>query len=256
MSNYKFSHKKFCNKCFKIAKIKGGSSGNKSVYLGDNPSNDESRVDNITFTGSTFKLVPHGERLTMFIVGESGLGKSYYAAQIAKSYKKRYPKNPVVLISPKKYDKPLDELNVHRISITEENFLDPDTRISLPDGELDNTLIIFDDIEGIADKKLMQAVDKLKDDCLILGRSSKTSVIYISHLATAGHQTKRALYETAYFVFSPRSRLRYQIMNVLKNYMGLTKDQIKKIFNTPCRMLLVSKDFPSYVMGSDCIYFL
>ena len=256
MSKHSFSHKKLCEKCFKIARIKGGSSKYRNIYLNPEGTQSTKTFESKTIPNGNFQVSPSGERITMFIVGEAGLGKSTYAAQVAKAYKKAHPKNPIVLISPKDYDEPLDKLNALRVSINEENFLDPDDKLTIGDGELDDSLLIFDDIEGINDDKLRKEVDKLKDEALTLGRSKGISVIYISHLATAGPQTRRALYESQYLVFSPRSRLRYQLTNVLKKYMGLNKDQIKKVFDTPCRMVALSKDFPTYVIGSDCIYFL
>lgn len=53
--------------------------------------------------GFTFQLAPRSvkekERMTLFVAGEAGAGKSHFIREYAKKYHKMFPDNPMYLIS-------------------------------------------------------------------------------------------------------------------------------------------------------------
>ena len=56
--------------------------------------------------------------------------------------------------------------------------------------------------------------------------------------------------------FYPRSGSTYQIQNFLKNYGGMTKDQIQKVLNLPSRWVTLHKNYPCYVFHEKGAYLL
>jgi hypothetical protein len=250
MSKNTFSLKKHEKNGFKICHITSGINKHKYIYIIE----DDSGKDFIVCPRSKIILSQNSDRITMFICGESGLGKSTYASDIANEYHKNFKKNTIVLISPKDQDDAYDNIPVLKISLNEENFLDNDTKLNLK--ELENTMVIMDDIESILDKDIKQSINNLKDAIYTQGRSTNISIIFICHKCTDNNNTKTALFESKYIVFGPKSTLRYQIDNMLEKYVGLNRDQKKKIMNIPSRLILLSRNYPSYVLGDDCIFFV
>jgi len=76
-----------------------------------------------------FQIIPNKnqERDILYIIGKSGSGKSFYAMQYAKEYKKRFPDNPIYVFSEKQSDsESLDKIgDIKRIKIGE-NLLEVD----------------------------------------------------------------------------------------------------------------------------------
>lgn len=190
--------------------------------------------------------IPGKERTVDLICGMSGVGKSTLAAEIVRQFKKKYPNYPFYLISPKTDDATINKLNPNRINITFDNFLGDDP-LSLE--EVEDSIILFDDCESIPDKTLMKAVDNFRDQCLVRGRSLNINVLIIMHVPQSGHATRVVLAECKRIVVFPRGGQVYQITNLLKNYVGLSKDQIKEILAQQSRYVIIHKQSPNYYMG-------
>ena len=91
------------------------------------------------------------EKMTLFVAGESGAGKSYYIREYAKRYNEMFPKNPIYLISYLDEDKTLDEYKkIKRIKAMTNQFLNNCMKLDL---KTEFNLVIFDDIDSITDKK-------------------------------------------------------------------------------------------------------
>jgi hypothetical protein len=75
------------------------------------------------------------------------------------------------------------------------------TNIGLDD--LANSMVIYDDIEGIGDKKLREKVFKLLNLCMTCGRSYHISVAVVSHCPTNGKETRTMLLEQSHTSFFP-----------------------------------------------------
>ena len=189
--------------------------------------------------------IPGKGRLAEFVFGSSGSGKSTYAAELVRSYKRKYPNNPFYLISPKRDDETINKLNPNRIEISFDNFLGDDP-ITLE--EVEDSIVLFDDTEAISDEKLRKAVDSFRDQILVRGRSMEISCIAIMHLAMSGWSTRILIAEAKRIVVFPHAGQINQITNLLKMYVGLSKDQITEVLKQPSRYVIVNKVAPIYYM--------
>jgi chromosomal replication initiation ATPase DnaA len=201
-----------------------------------------------------FELLPNvnRDRDMIYISASSGAGKSYFANQYIKKYKKLYPKNNIFLFSKKQNDKSLSTANIQHININNENIED---FIELDYTAFENSLVLFDDIENISHEKYINTVIiNLASQMMNLGRSIHTSIIMISHSPMGGHLTKSILGEANIYVIFPYSGMRYQYTQFLKQYVGLDPKKINDILNLKSRWLCIFKDCPRTFMTENKIW--
>jgi len=192
------------------------------------------------------------ERDVLFVAGPSGSGKSTYIGKYIKNYKMTFPKNDVVVISKVVKDPAFDKFKPIRIEISEENIIDNPINVS----EFKDCLVVFDDIDTITDNRLLKAVQKLRDDCMEIGRHDRVSVAATSHLLMNYKLTRGMINEAQTVTFYPRSGSSYQINNFLKAYGGLNKDQIQRIMDLPSRWVTLHKNYPAYVFYEKGAYMI
>lgn len=200
------------------------------------------------------EIIPIPETKTrdvLYIAGPSGSGKSTYAAAYIKQYQKLFPDNEVYIFSRVEEDKVLDKLNPTRFLIDEdmvENPIDPK--------ELADSLVLFDDIDTITDKKLNEAVRKLRDDILETGRHNNIYVVCTSHQLMNYKHTRTLLNEATLVTFFPQSGSSYHIKRFLKEYAGLDRKTSSKILALPSRWVTIHKSYPLYVLYSKGVFLL
>lgn len=192
------------------------------------------------------------ERDVLFVAGPSGSGKSTYIGKYIKNYKMTFPKNDIVVISKVVKDPAFDKFKPIRIEISEENIIDNPINVS----EFKDCLVVFDDIDTITDNRLLKAVQKLRDDCMEIGRHDRVSVAATSHLLMNYKLTRGMINEAQTVTFYPRSGSSYQINNFLKAYGGLNKDQIQRIMDLPSRWVTLHKNYPAYVFYEKGAYMI
>ena len=132
------------------------------IYINNDKPYDEDIIkefDNISFNDGELMLSPDkdDERVTMYVCGSAGSGKSYFVAQYVAEYHKTFKDNLVYLVSENNEDPAFDKLDyVNRIIIDDmyENPIDWK--------EFENCLVIFDDIDSIKGK-LGKMIDDLRD---------------------------------------------------------------------------------------------
>jgi len=191
------------------------------------------------------------ERSITYITGASGSGKSYWTRMYVDEYKKIYPKREVYLISSISDDSSIDKIKgLHRIKM--DKLLTED--ISAKDFK--DSCVIFDDTDCLTDKRLRLKVQEILNSVLETGRHFNCEVIYTSHLATDGHQTKRILNECKSVVIFPSGLGGRSIKYLLDNYFGLDKDQIKRIKKLNSRWVQINKGFPMSVVSDKEAYVL
>ena len=140
-------------------------------------------------------------------------------------------------------DEVLDKFNPTRIQINEELLENP-----IQPEELQNSLVIFDDIDTIPDKKLNEAVRSLRDDLLETGRSYNIYMCNTSHQLMNYKHTRTLLNESTAVTFFPKSGSSYHIKRFLKEYCGLEKKQIQKILELPSRWVTINKVYPCFIL--------
>lgn len=238
-----------------ICVILGGKNANTKIYLSDKiQDNDKLQkiktFKNLAIKDGIFQQIPNTqkERDVGVIVGSSGSGKSTYINKYIKEYKKTYKKRQVYFFSNLKEDKSLDG-NINRIKIDDELINDP---LSVEDFE--NSLVIFDDIDVISNKFLKETVYNIMNQILETGRHFNVSCIMTSHLSN-GSNMKRILNESHFFVYFPWGSTK-STNYVLENYIGIDKNDIKKIKSTKSRWACVYKNYPQVVITEKKVFML
>lgn len=194
---------------------------------------------------------PNTERQIMYITGASGSGKSTYIASYCKQYKKKFPSNDIYVFSALNEDSSLDVIKPNRLKLDERMISDP-----LTVDDFKDTLVIFDDIDVIGDKKIREAVYQVLNAILETGRHTKTSVCISNHLPTAGKDTRRVLNECHCVVYFPHSGSAKALKYLLTEYLGLDKTSMTKIKKLKTRWACIFKNYPSIAMTEKNMWLL
>ena len=225
-----------------IARIDGGKNDKKIISLSD--ADESNGFKNIRLKEGKFSHIPNTdqERDILYITGPSGSGKSWYANTYIKNYKKTYPKNNIYMFSPVVEDESISS-DIKRVKLDDRMVTDP-----LKIGELAESLVIFDDIDVIKDKKLREAIYALLNEVLEVGRHIKVSCIITNHLPTNGKETRRIINESHSITYFPAAGSKYQLYRLLQQYIGIDKKDIIKAKNTGSRWITIYKNYPMFVM--------
>ena len=198
------------------------------------------------------KILPTGDpdqRDSIYITGPSGSGKSTFVSSFMSEYRRKYPKRSIFLFSAKDEDPALDIHKLFRVPLNQGMVQDP---ITLE--ELEKPLVVFDDIDQISDKNIQNAVWGLRDQILEVGRSKGISICTVAHQITNYKASRICLNEADYVVMFPKSGAKYQMTYFLKNYAGMGKDDIKKLFNLNSRAVVLKKNYPMCVIHQTGCY--
>jgi hypothetical protein len=178
-----------------------------------------------------------------YIAGQSGSGKSWIAKNLAFYYNKLFPDRGVYLVSKLNEDATLDALKfLRRINI--QSFVD-----DYPDlDEFKDCMVIFDDYDtltGDAEK----VITKIVDDLAIMGRHTNTTMLCLSHYLTNYKKTRLLLNEATHIVVYPLSTSYHALRYLLKNYVGVDEEDLKRQRKLGSRWLCYSKGFPQYMVA-------
>jgi len=213
----------------------------------------------VLLPNGNFQFIPNSKvgdssRHVLVVIGGSGAGKSYWCADYAKKYKEMFPKNEVYIFSKKTEDKAFDKYKSFKRILLDDSFIayEPEELLSYKD--FSNSLLIFDDvdcIEGEVGKQVMA----LRSDVLQLGRANNVSCCITTHIVCNGGKTKEMINEATHYVFF-RGANKVNTGRLLKNYVGIPEKDTIKLFTLPSRWVIVSKNYPSYVLHSSGAYLL
>ena len=205
--------------------------------------------------GSQFEVLPtiqKDKRDCIFITGCSGSGKSWWVKKFAENYDKVWGlKRPIYLISKLEEDSTLDNATckINRINV--------DTLITSPldinTKEMENCLVIFDDfdtMENTKEKPLLKTVQKLIDDCLIMGRHLNISVCVISHYTSNYKASRIILIESTKIVVYPHACSAHALKYLLGTHVGIDAHEIKNIKKLGSRWVCFDRNYPQ-IMYSE-----
>jgi hypothetical protein len=194
----------------------------------------------------TFELLPSPDpkkREVWYISGQSGSGKSWIAKGLAHYYHKLFPDRGIYLISKLEEDETLDALKfLKRVKI--QSFVDDYPALE----EFKDCMVIFDDYDtltGDAEK----VIRKLIDDLAIMGRHTGTTMLCLSHYSTNYSKTRLLLNEITHLVVYPLSTSYHALKYILKNYIGVDEEDIKRHRKLGSRWLCYSKSFPQCLIA-------
>ena len=212
----------------------------RTAYTFDNP---EAQLGDITLPEDyRFELLPYipldsqEDRSVIYVSGSSGAGKSYLINNIVKYYKKVFPKNNVYFITKNnwKMDRSLEH-SYYKFLDTEkfiEDFSTPEAReqfLEDPKKVFNNSFFIFDDIGALDVKKeAKETIWFIINTILENKRKSQISIAIISHVPTDYKKTQLLIREIKQYIIFPQN-LQVKSDRLLNSYLGLTRDQLKKI---------------------------
>ena len=211
--------------------------------------------------GSQFEVLPTidtHKRDCIFITGCSGSGKSWWVKKFAENYDRVWAqKRPIYLISKLEEDSTLDnaQCKIHRINL--ESLLTKPLDIN--EKEMENCLVIFDDfdtLENTKEKPLLKTVQKLIDDCLIMGRHLNISVCVISHYTSNYKASRIILIESTKIVVYPHACSAHALKYLLGTHVGIDAQEIKNIKRLGSRWVCFDRNYPQVMYSENQIKLL
>ena len=228
-----------------IAIIKGGKLKNELIFI-NNPNNKKEQIKEIEIHDGKIIVFPDPSKPTRFYAGgPSGSGKSTVEANWVRQYQRMNPDNKIFLF---KRD---DTFDPAYFGIDIEEPISAKTDLD----ELEDSMLIFDDIEEIQDEEERANVKHLLKDALKNGRKKNISVTCSNHLLYDRNKTRDMLYQCDKLVVFPGSS-NYMIENLCKKYVGMGKQAIDKVLRFPSRWVLINKSYPQHVIYETGAYIL
>tara|TARA_R110000868_G_scaffold294051_1_gene554559 strand:- start:2224 stop:3156 length:933 start_codon:yes stop_codon:yes gene_type:complete len=199
----------------------------------------------LDFINKSTKVFPipqkYSERL--YVPAPSGSGKSTWIGEYLKQLRIKYPDRRIYIFSRVKEDKPLDRFkNLERVDL--DGFIHTKPLVE----DYAKGILIFDDIDTILDKNLVNFIRKFRDDVLECGRHYKITCISTSHLIMNFHATRTLINEANAVCIFPKGGSFGQIKNFLDRYLGFDKILIEKIRTIPSRWVYIHKEYPQYII--------
>jgi hypothetical protein len=187
------------------------------------------------------------ERSIVYCSGKSGSGKSYFTMKYVKEYQKQHPKYDVILFTSISSDAgSLDKIKGLKKMKLDDTFLNYKELENIDNYK--DCMIIFDDTDCISEKRMKAKLSSILGKILETGRHTNTSCIYTSHLACKGSETKTILNEAHLIVYFPDGTPPRIINNLLENYVGLSKNQIKEVDKIESRWIAFYHMAPCVLM--------
>lgn len=246
----------FDNKGVPIAIVKGEEYDKKNknpvLFLSENNEGfDDIELDD----DNKFQLIPNTkkERDILYVVGQSGSGKSYFCTQYLKQYNILYPDRKIYMFSTLDEDAEIDKLkNFHRIRL-DDAFLDDQ---DIPTSEFQDSCCVFDDIDNLRNQALKRKLWALMNSILQTGRHFNIHALITFHVSTAGLDTRMILNEAHSVTFNCRTMGNGALKYLLDKYLGLDKEEIKRIKKLKGRMVTIMKTYPKMVVSEKECFIL
>ena len=238
---------------FHIGDIPIAIAGVKKLHL--NAGEHEEGHERIELKGDLkFQPVPsNSERDVIYVSGMSGSGKSFYTSEYLKQYHKRWPKREVFLFSSIDEDKCLDSLKfVKRVDIKKPAFLE----MTLEAKDFPDCAVVFDDCDVLTNKAIKKHVFLILDSLLQTGRHFHSTVIFTSHCACNGLQTKIVLNEASSITIFPKTSGNKALRYLADTYLGLDKHQTADLKKISGRWITIIRAYPRCALTEKTAYLL
>lgn len=208
-------------------------------------------------------------RLTAFIPGNPGAGKSYLANELINLLPSDY--QILLFTAVDEADGNFSELGerLHKIKLTPDNL----SRMTLSTirSVCEHPILLFDDVDKIRNKEIEKLVFSILEDALANGRDHTKNgdddkrgerdihVIITSHSLNDGRKTKYALENSDYVAVFPQSTT-YMQMRKLFEKLGLDKRLCDRVMDAGkidgIRRVIIHKVAPMYIIIGDEITLL
>ena len=220
----------------------------------------------VSLTGDDWKP-KFNDRLTMFIAGTPGAGKSYLAKQMIDLL----PKHLKILLftALEENDGNFDSLGkerLYKIKMTPEVLSTITLQEIRRKSEDEQVILLFDDIDKIRDAKVSNMTFAIMNDALANGRGHERHngkgdihVLCTSHSANDYVKTKYSFENSNYIALFPGTTPPLQMYRIFDK-MGLTKNlclrMIKLARAQRIRSIIIHKVVPMYIIFGDKIMLL
>ena len=207
------------------------------------------------------------ERITMFIAGTQGCGKSYFISEFLDDYQLAHPERPVRLFTglkekDKHFERHADRIVRARMRCKYLEEMDLETMRYNKKKQRTGCLLIFDDVDRIRDPEVKKMTYRILYDALCNGRDHETQeghadidVVVTNHEINDYQNTKYILTECNYIVLFPYFTTAEQIERVLKK-IGVNKHLMKQIIKYQGRALIIHRTAPMYCITHSKIFLL
>ncbi len=212
-------------------------------------------------SGLTFQILPEkreNQRDVIFIVGASGSGKSTFAGNYMRVFQECFktPASNILVVSADDFADPafkgVDYTHIKADMNLVDNPIELDelTRED-KNGVIKPSLVVFDDFEGISNKKVRDAVDVMQQKILEIGRKRKIYCIFISHRAANGRSTRYILNELTAFVMYPKFTSGQNLSYCLKQHLNVPEGLRSCFKNDPSwgRWIYIKNSAPQFIVS-------
>lgn len=170
-------------------------------------------------------LLPvYGERLSFFIAGPPGCGKSVTTAQILSLFPTQIK---YLFTDIKEKDRAFQDIDFRRVKMTKEVL----ENLSLDDLTKEGDCwCVFDDIDKIRNPTISKLLTALMDNIIANGRShggNTINIIVTSHSLSDYKRTKYSIENCDYWVIFPNKTIKSQLITLLKK-IGLEKTDLSR----------------------------
>lgn len=225
---------------------------------------DDSDEDRAAVSPSGMPWIPDvlsNGRLTMFIAGNPGAGKSYLAKEMIENL----PPNFDVLLftALEEEDGNFSDLGgrLYKIKMTPENL--KNISLTAIRARSKHPILLFDDIDKIRDKTVEKLTYAILEDALANGRGHKTHdgtgdihTIVTSHSLNDYKKTKYALENSDYVALFPGSTTKAQYIRMFQK-LGLPMELCDDTFDMgkrgDVRSIIIKKVAPMYIILGNLI---
>ena len=189
-------------------------------------------------------------REVLYASGSCDCGKSTFVAKYIRLWiaqrKKLSQPHRIILFSRVSADNAFRGLGIEQLKLDDELLAKPIDVAS----ELADTMVVFDDIDSIVDKKMREFLWALRDDVMTVGSHSGIYCINTSHALTNWKSTRSSLKEAHLIVMFPYAE-RAKINEFLEKRVGLERHNRQFIVNEAAkssRWVALSLRYPNYII--------
>lgn len=201
-------------------------------------------------------------RMTMFVAGNPGAGKSYLAKEMIMSLPRSYK---VLLFTALSEDdgnfEEIGEGRLFKVRMEPDNL--KNITLDAIRARCDNCILLFDDIDKIRDKAVEKLTFAIMEDALANGRQHRTHdgrgdihVIATSHALNDYKKTKYTLENSDYVALFPGSTTKAQYDRMFSK-LGLSQELCDETYDKgkrgEVRSVIIHKSAPMYIIAGDTI---
>lgn len=191
---------------------------------------------------------PRNERI--IIGGQTGCGKSTWAATYARLWKKLHPDGMIHIFCRQGGDPAFAGID-HEEIVVDHDLISEVLGIH----DFTDTLVIFDDMDNLQEKSVIEYIHKLMNDLMSCGRKQNIYVIYMTHIFKNRAKTQIPLLEASKIVFFNGAGDRGNI-GVLKDYAQMNKKEIDRLIGLDSHWCCLERSRPRYLVHQKGIFLL